>query len=199
MLLGLKRVRLLDIPCGDMMYMSRFLDTRTDVDYTGIDIVPELIERHHKEFADKPTTFLHADILKMEKFEGGFDLILCRQMLQHLVTNDVLAVLARLSKSGSRYLLTTSQAYSKAILELNVNAVGRYRRLNLEAPPVALTAPLCYFRDGAPASHQRLMLWKLPLRQVVGCKATKLMKVNVYNASTDPYFYPYYACGEWSL
>jgi len=38
--LGLDRISLLDIPCGDMRWMSRFLDNREDVDYTGIDIVP---------------------------------------------------------------------------------------------------------------------------------------------------------------
>ena len=37
-LLGVQRVRLLDVPCGDMAWMSRFLQTRDDVDYTGVDI-----------------------------------------------------------------------------------------------------------------------------------------------------------------
>ena len=33
--LGVARVRLLDVPCGDMAWMSRFLRTRDDIDYTG--------------------------------------------------------------------------------------------------------------------------------------------------------------------
>ena len=38
--LGKDRIRMLDIPCGDMRWMPRFLETREDVDYTGMDIVP---------------------------------------------------------------------------------------------------------------------------------------------------------------
>ena len=36
--LGLTKVRLLAIQCGDMVWMFRFLETRDDIDYTGIEI-----------------------------------------------------------------------------------------------------------------------------------------------------------------
>jgi hypothetical protein len=35
---GLDRVRTVNVPCGDMLYMSHFLATKDNVDYTGIDI-----------------------------------------------------------------------------------------------------------------------------------------------------------------
>ncbi len=63
--LGVSRVRLLDAPCGDMVWMRRFLDGREDVEYVGVDIVPELIEKHKKQFADKPWKFQHIDIIKV--------------------------------------------------------------------------------------------------------------------------------------
>ena len=37
--------------------MPRFLDTRDDVDYTGMDIVPEIINTHKKKFSKKPFRF----------------------------------------------------------------------------------------------------------------------------------------------
>jgi len=40
--LGVQRIRMLDIPCGDMVWMRRFLEAREDISYTGIDIVPVL-------------------------------------------------------------------------------------------------------------------------------------------------------------
>jgi len=36
---AVSRVRLLDVPCGDMAWMSRFLKTRDDIDYTGRTVV----------------------------------------------------------------------------------------------------------------------------------------------------------------
>ena len=48
--LGVERVRLLDVPCGDLLWMSRFLQTRSDVDYTGVDIVRSIVERHRTTY-----------------------------------------------------------------------------------------------------------------------------------------------------
>jgi len=86
---GLKRIRMLDVPCGDMQWMQRFLDQRDDIDYTGMEIVPELIERHRKTFASKPWTFRHHDIIK-DGLKEQFDIIHCRHMLQHIRTKDAM-------------------------------------------------------------------------------------------------------------
>ena len=51
---GLKKVRVLDMPCGDMQWMSRFLVTRKDIVYTGIDIVADLIKHHRKTYKGRP-------------------------------------------------------------------------------------------------------------------------------------------------
>jgi len=61
--LGVDRVRLLDAPCGDMQWMSRFLQTRDDVDYTGMDIVGDIIKHHRAEFSDRPWKFLNVDVV----------------------------------------------------------------------------------------------------------------------------------------
>ena len=37
---------MLDIPCGDLTWMSGFISNRTDVTYTGMDIVPDIIDHH---------------------------------------------------------------------------------------------------------------------------------------------------------
>ena len=81
--LGIKRVSLLDVPCGDMTWMKRFLASRDDVDYTGFDIVPELIAAHKRDFAGRAEwSFEHRDILKDGLPVGkDFHLILCRSEL----------------------------------------------------------------------------------------------------------------------
>ena len=56
---------MLDVPCGDMNWMKRFLSARNDIDYTGIDIVPDIIEKHKKEFKGTPYKFINANIVKV--------------------------------------------------------------------------------------------------------------------------------------
>ena len=71
----------------------------------------------------------------------------------------------------------------------------RWRLLNLEAPPITLAPPLCFSRDGPPDdTGMALMLWRLPLRQVLGCggKAPRMQR-------THPLDFVHYACGKWSL
>jgi len=192
---GLKRVRILDVPCGDMAWMSRFLSTRDDVDYVGIDIVPELIESHQKTYAtQRYWKFRHYDIIR-DGLTEQFDIIHCRMMLQHLVTNDVLNFLLQLSKSGSRYLLTTTFPHAARNEELRTSKRGRFRFLNLEVPPVSLTQPLCFFRDGPDLGNQHFhALWKLPLQRVQRCSiVNRLSFTGTYSKNI------HYACGNWSV
>src|SRR6218665_1906175 len=170
---GLSRVRLLDIPCGDMAWMHRFLKTRDDVDYTGMDIVPELIYNNKKSFKRYPWKFIHQDIVE-QPLNKSYDIILCRMMLQHLYITDVLKILKRFSDSGSHYLLTTNFYTVKGNTDLSKTpSKTRFRLLNLETPPFFLAPPKCIFRDGKEdKSHDSLHflgLWDLPLRKIRDC------------------------------
>lgn len=69
-----------------------------------MDIVPELIANHTKFFQKYPWQFRLQDIVE----QPAYDTIVCRMMLQHLFTRDVLTVLKKFSFSGSCYLLTTT-------------------------------------------------------------------------------------------
>ena len=180
----LDRISFLDIPCGDMAWMSRFLETRNDIDYTGIDIVPDLIEGHRKRFADRPWTFILSDIAQdgINHTARGYDLVLSRQMLQHLSFSTIASILGHVSGLGrvsdhSAYFLTTSFVDVSVNNELDVNSPGRFRLLNLEIPPLSLTPPLCLARDGPKkqSSMHYIALWKLPLQQVSGCEVKTFM------------------------
>ena len=63
--LNVDRISMLDVPCGDMNWMKRFLSARNDIDYTGIDIVPDIIEKHKEEFKGTPYKFINANIVKV--------------------------------------------------------------------------------------------------------------------------------------
>ena len=175
---GKEIINILDIPCGDFVWMSRFLQGRRDVNYTGMDIVPSLIDNHKSAFKKEPyLSFIHQDIVKTP-LHHGYDLILCRHMLQHLTTSDVIKVLSHFSNSGSLYLLTTTMPVSSKTNLLSLRG-GRYRNLNLEIPPVQLEPPLCLVHDGPVHGSSipwllYLGLWKLPLGQVTPCKIQRV-------------------------
>ena len=170
-------IHILDVPCGDMVWMSRFLQTRQDIYYTGIDIVPDLISHHKQTYGRfQRWRFLEADILDHNFIIDDYDLIINRMMLQHLYFNDVLKLLKKFSDSGSQFLLlTTFPAHPKneeLIIDPHENP-GRFRYLNLEIPPIALTPPECLQRDGPIDAFEGwahfVGLWKLPLRRIKYC------------------------------
>ena len=192
--LGKSHVKVLDLPCGDMRWMSRFLMTRKDIDYTGVDVVPNIINRHKITYKDYPWKFRLHDILK-EPVNASFDIILCRMLLQHLGNTDVLRILKRFSESGSLFLLTTTFSGHDRNRELNVKASkGRFRKLNLEIPPISLESPLCVQWDGVLSRSQfnLIGLWQLPLMQIPGCGRPHPRPL----AGTN---FTVYSCLDWSL
>ena len=195
--LNVERVRILDVPCGDMTWMAPCLERRPDdTEYTGYDIVSELIEAHRKRFVDHhhDWTFQARDIVA-DGLDEAFDIVFSRMMLQHLLFNDVLVFLDAISRSGSRLLLTTSFPAFEINFELPSVDGYRFRQLNLEAPPVSLLPPVCYTKDGPNddrgAGHY-LHLWTLPLRQVLDCsEALPSESLKLSNAEQK-----YWACVE---
>ncbi|CAH1790637.1 unnamed protein product [Owenia fusiformis] len=164
---GVKRVRLLDIPCGDMQWMSRFLATRDDIDYYGMDIVPQLIDLHEKKFKEEPWTFKQHDIAKTALVDS-YDIIHCRMMLQHLPVSETLKVLDNFSQSKSSYLVTTTFPTTSSHKKIHA---GSFQALNLEIPPISLPPPLCYQRDGdhTRQGHHYIGVWPLPLKYIEDC------------------------------
>merc|ERR1712212_1023053 len=117
MTLQKESVTLLDSSCGDMAWMPTFLgkgsnkkrtlpsENRTDVVFTGFDIVPGNVEGHQKKFSSKLWKFEVHDIVTDPI--GKYDIILSRHTLQHLETGDIERVISNFVQSGSTFLLTT--------------------------------------------------------------------------------------------
>ncbi len=96
---GIKSI--VDLGCGDYR-VGRMLRS-TGVHYSGVDIVPELIERNRALFADQDTAFLCRDLLDEELPDG--ELCLVRQVLQHLSNAEIAKAVGRLSRY--HYVLIT--------------------------------------------------------------------------------------------
>ena len=197
--LGTERIRLLDVPCGDLQWMSRFLQTRSDIDYTGIDIVSNVIEHHRSMFADRGWKFLNLDIVSQSINVTDYDLIMTRQMTQHLVHTDVIRILHKFSNvtmlhRRPAFLLATTYPNTAYNAKLDLHSSIRYALQNLEIKPFRLEPPRCLFRDGPASSAHYMGLWQLPLKVIA------LSSCSMPAAFSTPLTEsPVYSCVNWSL
>ena len=97
----------LDSSCGDMTWMPSFLSSRSDVEYTGYDIVEANINNHREKFSDTDWKFEVHDIVT-DPIKISYDLILSRHTTMHLQISDVVKVIRNFVDSSSKFLLTTS-------------------------------------------------------------------------------------------
>jgi len=157
-------VSLLDVPCGDMQWMPYVLDARSDLLYTGADIVPDLIAHNRKKFKRlKNAKFIEHDIVSMP-LNHSYDIILVRDLLQHLWMVDALMALKHISASGSNFLLATTFPDTVVNVEVDKHALGgRKSSYNLEQAPFLLESPVCSSYDW---NMEHIGLWKLPVRQI---------------------------------
>jgi len=150
-------ISILDSSCGDMVWMPSFLNNRTDVTFTGYDIVPNNVENHRERFKDKPWKFEVRDIVSSTL--PAHDLILSRHTLQHLTTGDIQTVLTNIVSSNSSFLLATNFPVTKTNLPLD-DSKYRFRPVNLLIDPFCLPSPVCTALD-IPEEHLDITLWDL--------------------------------------
>jgi hypothetical protein len=147
---------MLDIPCGDFHWMNT-LDL--DVDYTGGDIVAPLIERNKAKYESPKRHFARLDLTRDAL--PKVDLVFCRDCLPHLTNAEVRRAIAAITKSGSKYLLTTNFDEHTKNIE---GATGMWRPINFELPPYSFGPPLRVIDERCPEegyTDKRLSLWKI--------------------------------------
>lgn len=117
----------IDMPCGDWNWMSKV--DLTGINYTGLDIVPEMVERNTELYGP----FFHVHDAINDELPYA-DLLICRDFLFHIPYAQIFKVLENIDKAGIRYLLTTT---FPSILNTDVieDDTIRWRKLNLCAHP----------------------------------------------------------------
>ena len=125
---------ILDIPCGDFNWMSGV--NLSGINYTGADIVPDLIALNKSRFPQH--VFMQLDVVNDDL--PSVDLIFCRDCLFHFPNEMILKSLKNVKSSGSRFLMTTSFTW-KSLSNCDIK-LGQWRRLNLELEPFCLPRPL---------------------------------------------------------
>lgn len=106
---GVKKV--VDLGCGDFRVGSQI--HKEEIEYTGVDIVPALIERNNKTFGKLNVRFSCINAVDENLPQG--DLCLIRQVLQHLSNKDINSILKKCQRY--KYVIVSEH------LPANKNAV----------------------------------------------------------------------------
>ena len=156
---ALKISTILDIPCGDFHWMKDVDLAR--LDYTGADIVKDLIETNRSKYAGERRRFQSMNLIQDRL--PRVDLILCRDCLVHLSGAEILLALRNICDSQSEYLLTTT--FTDRTHNADIVA-GQWRVINLELAPFWLPKPLRVVNEGCTEGNgafqdKALGLWKV--------------------------------------
>ena len=149
---------LVDVPCGDFNWMAH-VDLE-GIDYTGGDIVPELIEANRARHGRPGRRFEVMNLIDGPVPKA--DLVFCRDCLVHLSHAHVARALASIRASGSAWLLTTVYPESPN----DDIYTGEWRPLDLSRAPFGLPAPERLIAEGqdwlpGQAKDKMLGLWKI--------------------------------------
>ena len=126
---------ILDIGCGDFIYMNEVLKEMPNIKYTGVDIVPSIIQANNQKFGNENFDFKVIDAVE-EDVNGDFDLIMSRFVMIHLDNADNERFLNKLKKINSKFIALTSAPTLKENYDLK--KTGKYRDVNLEISPYNL-------------------------------------------------------------
>lgn len=105
-----------DLGCGDWQF-SYLIDWGY-TEYLGIDVVPELVAKNRAKFASSSIRF--EEFTSIENIPGG-DLLLSKEVLQHLPNQTV-----------AEYLVVIQRRYRFALL---TNSVGLAPKANIDIQP----------------------------------------------------------------
>lgn len=148
----------LDIPCGDFHWLRQ---VSLEVDYTGADIVPELVAANQRRHAGAHRRFVVLDATRDPLPE--VDLVLCRDLLIHLSLADAWAALRNFHRSGSRWLLTNHFAGREENPDI---LSGDFRPIHLCRPPFDFPPPEAVIAErsqlaGGTFADRSMALWWL--------------------------------------
>ena len=150
---------ILDLGCGTFGWIKNALND--EIDYTGCDIVEDLISVLVAKESSDNVRFKVLDAVTDELPYA--DLVVCRSVLFHLSNEDIMATIENVKKSGAKWLLTTSFTYRGIPVNEDIRS-GGFRRINLELEPFGLPSPerVVFDLDGDPDNFSTaLCLWKV--------------------------------------
>lgn len=148
----------LDIPCGDWKWMSTM--NFGDIDYTGCDVVKEMIDHNSKLYAKSNIKFRVLSLID-DRLPNA-DIIIIRDLLVHLDTKDILKCIDNIRKYNFKYIAITNYPILKNQHKDKILG-DKWRPLNLSLEPFKLCPPDYNLNDTSDVqSHDKdkyLSVW----------------------------------------
>uniref|UniRef100_A0A6C0KJW0 Methyltransferase type 11 domain-containing protein n=1 Tax=viral metagenome TaxID=1070528 RepID=A0A6C0KJW0_9ZZZZ len=104
------------------------------INYTGIDIVKDIIDKNNTLFSNDTIKFFHSDFLSYIKnvSDNSIDLIFCRHTLEHLPSEYNLEFIKECKRVCKYLFITGYNDNNRLNTEIDSNI---YRPINLELSP----------------------------------------------------------------
>ncbi len=128
--------KILDAPCGDCAWIKEIFTTK--IEYTGIDIVEDLISENSIKFKSyKNTKFYCKDLTLNNEFDN-FDFVLLRDFFIHLPLETIKKILINLRQSNCKYFAFNN--YEGVELNKQIST-GEHRKINILNKPFFFDKP----------------------------------------------------------
>ncbi len=128
--------KILDAPCGDCAWIKKIFDS--NIEYTGIDIVDDLINKNKINFKlKKNVKFYCKDLTETNEF-NNYDFILLRDFFIHLPIKAIKKILIDLKASNCKFFAFNNYEG----IELNKEiSTGQHRKMNILIEPFNFEKP----------------------------------------------------------
>ena len=134
--------KILDAPCGDCAWIEGLF--KMNIEYTGIDIVNELIINNNNKFQENQNiNFFCEDLTEYNKFDG-YDFVLLRDFFIHLPIENIQNILNNLKKSNCKFYAFNSYESIKINKEIST---GQHRKINLMEKPFSFEQPFSKIQE----------------------------------------------------
>ena len=136
---------ILDMPCGDFSWMQDVVKKNIDINYTGYDIVKDIIARNNKKYSSNKINFFCRDIVNEKTFDN-FDLIFIRDFFIHIDNESINRILINIKNSKIKFLACSNN--NSVSFNNDVVAIGAHRKINLTIKPFHMKEIFYSFSEG---------------------------------------------------
>merc|ERR1719443_480884 len=133
----------IDAGCGDMAWMHQWLEDHPLLSYVGVDLMPYCLAINMRRFPRMH--FIQTDLSNrtgVEVLPQGCDLVIAKDLLNHMVLPDAVNALSRIVATRPRFLLTHLHTNSDNTgWEKRIDKHLHYTRYDYGKPPFSLPYP----------------------------------------------------------
>ena len=126
---------ILDVACGDFIWMNKLISDNKHLNYLGLEIVDSIVKKNNKIFSNQNVNFICSDVIN-EDLPQNYDFILVRDFLIHIKNIDIINLVEKIKKSNCKYFAVNNFPNIKSNDE--IKGYGHHRYVNIEIQPFNL-------------------------------------------------------------